>query len=96
MNYAVITPEASYGFSHCLWRQKLRLVVVPDGHLCLRKVPEGSLVKYDRVVESTEVRICRDLLVARVALAVGDGGICGVRVHAEVVQIREIESVVRE
>jgi hypothetical protein len=96
VNDAVVAPKTSDSFGHCLWREKLRLVVVPDGHLCFGKVPEGCLVKYDSVVESTKVRICGYLLVARVALAVGDGGVCCVGVHAEVVQIREVESMVRE
>jgi hypothetical protein len=94
VNNAVITPEASNGFSHRLWRKKLRLVVVPDGHLCFGKVPEGSLVKYDSVIESTKVRVCRDLLVARVAQAVGNGGVCGVGVHAPVIEICKVESMV--
>ena len=72
------------------------LIVVPNGHVCLGHVPERRLGVYDGIVEAAEVRRGRDLLVAGIALALCDGGVGGVCVSAPVVQVREVEAMVRE
>jgi hypothetical protein len=74
----------------------LWLIVVPDGHVRYREIPERRLGVHDRVVEAAEVRGSGHLLVAGIALALCDCGIGGVRVAAPVVEICEIEAVVRE
>ena len=72
------------------------LIVVPDSHVCFRHVPERRLGIDDRVVEAAKVRRSRDLLVAGIALAFCDCGVRGVGVFAPVVEVCEIEAVVRE
>ena len=96
VNVAIVPPQA--GDSHCQSgrRQQLRLIVVPDGHLFFRHVPEGRLVQHDGVVQAAEVGVRRHLLVARVALALRDGSHGLVGVHAEVVEVGEVELVVLE
>jgi hypothetical protein len=96
VDIAVVTPEASD--SHCQGRrrQQLWLVVIINGHLVLRHVPEGRLVQHDGVVQATEVGVRGHLLVARVAFALRDGAHGLVRVHAEVVKVSEVELVVLE
>jgi hypothetical protein len=74
----------------------LRLVIVPDSHVCLGHIPERCLGVDDRVVEATEVRRSRDLLVAGIALALCDGGVGSVCVAAPVVEVCKVEAVVRE
>lgn len=72
------------------------LIIVPNGHVCFRHVPERRLGVDDRIVEAAEVRRSRDLLVAGIALALCDSGVGGVGVTAPVVEVCEIEAVVRE
>ena len=74
----------------------MRLIVVPNGHVSLGEVPERRLGVDDRIVEASEVRRSRDLLVAGIALALCDCRIGGVGVSAPVVEVCEIEAVVRE
>ena len=72
------------------------LIVVPNGHVCFRHVPERCLGVNDRIVGAAEVSRRGDLLVARIALALCDSGVGGVGVSAPVVEVCEIEAVVRE
>jgi hypothetical protein len=74
----------------------LRLVVVPDSHICLGHIPERCLGVDDRVVEAAEVRRSWNLLVAGIALALCDGGVGCVCVAAPVVEVCEVEAMVRE
>jgi hypothetical protein len=74
----------------------LWLIVVPDGHIRYRKIPERRLGVDDRIVEAAEVRRSRNLLVAGIALAFCDCGIGGVCVATPVVEVCEVEAVVRE
>ena len=96
VDIAVVSPKAGDGDRQSGRRQQLRLVVVPDGHLFLGHVPERRLVQHDGVVEAAEVGVRGDLLVARVAFALRDGAHGFVRVHAEVVEVGEVEAVVLE
>jgi len=96
VDIAVVSPKAGDGDRQSGRRQQLRLVVVPDGHLFLGHVPERRLVQHDGVVEAAEVGVRGDLLVARVAFALRDGAHGFVRVHAEVVEVGEVELVVFE
>ena len=72
------------------------LIIIPDGHVYLGEIPKRRLGVDDRVVEAAEVRRGWDLLVARIALTLCDGGVGGVCVAAPVVEVCEIEAVVRE
>lgn len=77
-------------------REELGLVVVVDGQLVFGQVSERGLGEDCGVVQAAEVCGCRHLLVAGVAGAVGEGVVGGVGVHAEVVEVREVEAVVLE
>jgi hypothetical protein len=96
MDIAVGTPYTGNGFGHRLRRQELGLIVVPNGHIRYREIPERRLGVDDRVVEAAEVRGSGHLLIAGITLAFCDSGICGVCVAAPVVQVCKIEAVVRE
>ena len=74
----------------------MRLVVVPDGHIRLGHIPKRRLGVDDGIVEAAEVRRGRDLLIAGIALALCDSGVGGVGVAAPVVEVCEVEAVVRE
>jgi len=74
----------------------LWLIVVPDRHICFGHIPERRLGVDDGIVEAAEVCRSRDLLVAGITLALCDGGVGSVCVAAPVVEVCEVEAVVRE
>jgi hypothetical protein len=96
MDIAIVPPQTSNSDRQRRRRQQLRLVVVPDSHLLFGQVAEGRLVQHGGVVQAAEVGVRGHLLVARVAFAFRDCGHGFVRVHAEVVEVGEVELVVLE
>jgi hypothetical protein len=96
VDVAIVPPKTGDGHGQGGRRQQLRSVVVPDGHLVFRHIPEGRLVQHDGVVQAAEVGVRGHLLVARVAFALRDGAHGLVGVHAEVVEVGEVELVVLE
>ena len=72
------------------------LIVVPDSHVCFRHVPEWRLGVDDGIIEAAKICSSRNLLVARITLTLCDRGVGGVGVSAPVIEICEIEAVVRE
>lgn len=72
------------------------LIIVPDGHISLGEVPKRRLGIDDRIVEAAEVRRSGNLLVTGIALALCDCGVGGVGVATPVVEVCEIEAVVRK
>ena len=96
VDVAVVSPEACDGLRHGGGRQQLRRVVIPDGHLLFGHVPEGRLIQDDGIVQAAEICVCGHLLVARVSLSLRDCAHGFVRVHAEIVEVGEVEAVMLE